>query len=119
MGMVQDDTDIHSWEELGERLQHLAMEVKDKLEHCKHFQEIVAILHRLHTLVEKTRVVEDLDIEGYVNWWNESHFENPFEGFDPMDDHEEELELLVKKVMKKTGMKKEGAKKFVKKHVKK
>jgi hypothetical protein len=117
--MLQDDTDIHSWEELGARLQHLAEEVKDKLSHCEHFQKVVGILHRLHTMVERTRVVEDLDLEGYASWWNESHFENPFEGFDPMDDHEEELEELAKKLMKKKGLKKEVAKAIVKKHVKK
>jgi len=37
---------------------------------CTHFQKIVKILTKLHLLVEKSKVVEDLDIDGYVSWWN-------------------------------------------------
>jgi len=112
--MLQDDLDIHTWETLGHRIEMLSHEVMSEMSNCKHFQKIVEILTRLHFMVESTKVVSDVDIEGYMAWWKKNNFQNPFEGMDPMDDfHAEELEELkmnkkkiAKKIMKAKIIKK-------------
>lgn len=85
--MLQEDLDIHSWGQLKTRVKQLGKRVAKELKECPYFQKTVAILMQMKDLCEKTRVVTDMDMEGYAAWWEEKDFQNPFDhmSMDEMD----------------------------------
>jgi hypothetical protein len=88
--MVQEDLDLHSWNEVEERLMHVGMQMKAKMEKCPMFHRLMDILMRMKQLCDTSKEVTDLDAEGYVAWWNKKNFQNPFAGMRPDD-----FEMLI------------------------
>jgi hypothetical protein len=76
---LQDDTKIHSWDQLGQRVMMMAMKIEKELKACPYFKKMKSIVMNMKALVE-TRVVTEIGTKReWEEWWQYEEFENPFE----------------------------------------
>lgn len=66
----QNDINVHSWDQLEQRLGEVAHTVRTELRNCPYFNRLVQILMRMRSLCERTRVISDMGSEAeWAAWW--------------------------------------------------
>jgi len=72
---AQDDLDIHSWEELEDRLMTIGRKIRKGLKNCPVAQRLKKQVIRLLKFIDKTKKVSDLPSKKeFEDWWNAHDF---------------------------------------------